>query len=110
MAEFDDLFGGTQSVFNWVQDFEMELGNAAIGHPRFHGARVRFCEEFLREFEGDDELIAQNMRRALAESFYAGGNAARSDALYQQWLATDPQWGWGWIGWADLYHFRPRQR
>jgi len=50
MAEFDDLFGGTQSVFNWVQDFEMELGNAAIGHPRFHGARERFCEEFLREF------------------------------------------------------------
>jgi len=105
MAEFDDLFGGTQSVFNWVQDFEMELGNAAIGHPRFHGARVRFCEEFLREFGGDDELITQNMRRALAESSYAGGNGARSDALYQQWLATDPQWGWGWIGWADLYHF-----
>ncbi len=25
---FDEWFGGTQSVFNWVQDFEMELDNA----------------------------------------------------------------------------------
>ena len=27
---FDEWFAGTQSVFNWVQDFEMELGNAGI--------------------------------------------------------------------------------
>ena len=41
LAEFDDRFGGTQSIFNWVQDFEMALGNAAIAHPQYHEARVR---------------------------------------------------------------------
>ena len=105
LAEFDDLFGGTQSVFNWIQDFEMALGNAAIAHPHYHEARVRVCEEFLREFEPADKLLTQNMQRALAESVYALGDKARSDALYHGWLAEDPQWGWGWIGWADLYYF-----
>ncbi|MFO1498227.1 MAG: SEC-C metal-binding domain-containing protein [Verrucomicrobiota bacterium] len=105
LAEFDDRFGGTQSIFNWVQDFEMALGNAALAHPRYHEARVRVCEEFLREFEAADQLLTQNMRRALAESIYAHGDKARGDALYRGWLAEDPEWGWGWIGWADLYYF-----
>jgi hypothetical protein len=25
--------------------------------------------------------------------------------LYREWLATDPCWGWGWIGWSDCYRF-----
>jgi hypothetical protein len=107
LAEFDDRFGGTQSVFNWIQDFEMGLGNAAIAHPKYHEARVRVCEEFLREFEPADDLLTENMRRALAESVYALGGQARSEVLYRKWLAEDPQWGWGWIGWADLYYFAP---
>jgi len=105
LAEFADRFGGTQSIFNWIQDLEMALGNAGISHPRYHEARVRVCEEFLREFEPADELLTQNLRRALAESVYALGDKARGDALYGEWLAEDPRWGWGWIGWADLYYF-----
>ena len=111
LAEFDDRFGGTQSIFNWIQDFEMELGNAAIDHPKYHETRVRVCEEFLLQFDKVDELTVGNMRRAWAESLYALGDAARSDALFRGWLADDPQWGWGWIGWADLYYFaRPPQQ
>jgi len=108
LAEFDDRFGGTQAIFDWVQDLEMELANAAVDHPRYHAARARFCEEFLREFgeAAAGELIEENMRRAMAESVFAGGDPARSEALYREWLAADPQWGW--IGWADNYFFAPR--
>lgn len=101
LKEFDDSFGGAQCAFNWVQDFEMELGHAAHEAPRFHEVRTRFCEDFLRRFPDTDDLMTENMRRALADSCFGSGDAARGAALYQQWLEADPQWGWGWIGWSD---------
>lgn len=103
---FDRRFRGTQYVSNWVQDFEMELGNAAIDDPRWHAQRIAFCEEFLRRFSAADEHATENMRRALAEAEFGSERGAHGDALYEQWLADDPRWGWGWIGWADNYYLR----
>jgi len=103
LNEFDDSFGGTQCAFNWVQDFEMELGNTAFKVPRFHVLRAQFCEEFLGRFPNGDDLLTENMRCALADSCFGNGDCARGAALYEQWLEADPQWGWGWIGWSDHY-------
>ena len=49
--------------------------------------------------------MTENRRRALAESYFELGNAAKAEALYGEWLKADPQWGWGWIGWSDCYRF-----
>jgi uncharacterized protein YchJ len=100
---FDNRFGGTQSVFNWVQDLEMELGNQARKDPQSHRHRMRVCEEFLGRFVTDDTLLFSNMRRALAESHFGIGDRAGGDLLFQAWLEEDPKWGWGWIGWSDNY-------
>ena len=35
LDEFDDKFGGTQSVLNWVQDLEIELHNAGLKEPDY---------------------------------------------------------------------------
>jgi hypothetical protein len=103
MGEFDDMFAGTQLVSNWTRDLEMALGNAAIKDSRWHERRIRFCDEFLRWFPNEDGLTRENMRRALAESIFGTGDRARGDALFEQWLKDDPQWGWGWIGWSDCH-------
>jgi len=104
LKDFDAAFGGTQCAFNWVQDLEMELGNAARQAPRFHALRLRFCEEFLKRFSDGDDLLTENMRRALAEACFGSGDGPRGDRLYAQWLKEDPQWGWGWVGWSDNYN------
>lgn len=106
LEEFDDRFGGTQSVYNWIQDLEIDLCNAGMSAPRYQAARVRVCEAFLQTFAPDDLLLTQNLRRAMAESIHALGDEARSESMFRGWLAEDPAWGWGWIGWSDLYHFR----
>lgn len=105
IAEFDDRFRGTQSLFNWVQDLESELWNAGLEDQQFLKARIAICEEGLRRFEIDDDLMTQNRRCALAESYYELGETGKADALYREWLHSDPQWGWGWIGWSDCYRF-----
>ncbi len=47
--------------------------------------------------------MTENRRRALAESCFEAGLTERAEELFQSWLADDPGWGWGWIGWADCY-------
>lgn len=105
IQEFDERFGGTQSLFNWIQDLEGELWNAGLEEGQFLTARIALCEEGLRRFRSDDDLMTENRRRALAESYYELGETEKAEALYRKWLDADPCWGWGWIGWSDCYRF-----
>jgi tetratricopeptide (TPR) repeat protein len=103
--EFDDRFGGTQCLHNWVQDLQDELWTAAVIDRQFLTARVAFCEEGLRRFPASDDLMTENRRRALAETYFELGDPAKTDSFYRDWLRADPRWGWGWIGWSDCYRF-----
>jgi hypothetical protein len=110
IQEFDGRFGGSQSLFNWIQDLEGELWNAGLKDRQFLTARVALCEEGLRRFPTDDDLLTENRRRALAESYYELGETDKAEALYRSWLHLDPGWGWGWIGWSDCYRFTRTER
>lgn len=99
----DERFGGLQCFFNWVQDLELELGNAGVENETFHLERIRYCEEFLSRFPDEGPDIVENFRRALAEAHFETGREAAGERLFQEWLAADPTWGWGWIGWCDAY-------
>ncbi len=105
IADFDKRFGGTQSLYNWIQDLENELWNAGLRERQFHSARIALCEEGLRRFRPCDDLMTDNRRRALAESYFELGETEKAEALYREWLDADPCWGWGWIGWSDCYWF-----
>jgi tetratricopeptide (TPR) repeat protein len=105
IREFDDRFSMYQSLFNWSSDLEDALWNAGLEEPEFLRARIAVCEEALRRFPDEDELMVENRRRAVAESYFELGETDKAQALFEQWLSADPRWGWGWIGWADLYFF-----
>jgi hypothetical protein len=104
---FDDRFVITQSLFNWNQDLEQELGNAGLHDPAKLRARIDVGEEFLRRFDDVDDLTAENWRRAIGEAWFWLGETATADELFRQWLESDPQWGYGWIGWASGYLPQP---
>lgn len=105
IGEFDDRFSMYQSLFNWSQDLEDALWSAGREDPEFLRARIAVCEEASRRFLCENELMVENRRRAVAESYFELGEADKAEALFEQWLASDPRWGWGWIGWADLHLF-----
>jgi tetratricopeptide (TPR) repeat protein len=105
IGEFDERFRGSQSLFNWLQDFEAELWNAGLEDRQFLTVRIAVCEEGLRRFRADEDLMTENRRRAMAESYFELGAAEEAEALYRGWLKLDPRWGWGWIGWSDCYQF-----
>ena len=106
---FDQRFRGSQSLFNWIQDLEGVLWNAGLEDRQFLTARIAVCEEGLRRFPAEDELMTENRRRAMAESHFELGESDTAEALYRDWLQADPRWGWGWIGWSDGYGFTRTQ-
>ncbi|NQU21303.1 MAG: SEC-C domain-containing protein [Candidatus Nealsonbacteria bacterium] len=100
LDEFDDRFGGTQSVFNWVQDYEMELHNAGLQEAELLHERISLCETMLDRFP-DGELSIDSFKTALAESHFELGNHNEGERLFRVWLEETPQWGSGWIAWSD---------
>src|SRR5215467_9978593 len=88
---FDERFRGSQSLFNWIQDLEDALWNAGLEDGQFLNARIAVCEEGLRRFPADDELMTENRRRALAESYFELGETSKAEALYRDWLQADPR-------------------
>lgn len=103
LDELDERFGGTQCLFNWVQDFELELANAGVEDESFRRERIRCCKEFFTRFPDADPDLTEGFRRALAESHFETGAEETGERLYREWLEADPTWGWGWIGWSDAY-------
>jgi len=63
------ISGLSQSIFNWCQDFEMELANAGRGDDSFHMKRIKYCQDFCRIFPNSDESIIKKMLNAEAESY-----------------------------------------
>ncbi len=104
---FDDRFGGTQSVYNWASDFDMELHNAGLNDESYTQKRIEFCSEYIKRSEDKKDHNIENMKRAVAESYIDIGRQEEGDTLFEGYLQEDPEWGWGWIGWSDCYWIFP---
>jgi tetratricopeptide (TPR) repeat protein len=106
IGEFDDRFPMTQSLYNWSQDLQDALWNAGLHDHTVLQARIAVCQEALSRFPDEDQLMTENRRRALAESYFDLGQTDKAGELFQSWLAADPRWGFGWVGWATCYFYR----
>jgi hypothetical protein len=105
------VFEGMQSLHNWCQDMEMELGNAGQKDDAFTRKRIAYCREFYQLFPESSVLIIQNMRRVEAESHFDLGECEQGEARFKALIQDYPHSAWGYIGWADMYClFRPNEQ
>ena len=105
LNELDEMFCGTQSIFNWMQDFTQALYDAGLHEPKYLWDRIRVCNDILQLWQRDDRLTLENAQRDLAESYFLLHDTDKAESLFREYLEADPQWGWSWIGWSDCYHF-----
>ena len=94
---FDNEYSWDEMIYNWLQDLEMELWNA-----KYHQERYEYCKKMLNEYEIDDDLITENMSQI----------GMRESAIeeYKKWLADDPTWGMGYVGYAEMYTYLNNQQ
>ncbi|MBI3049213.1 MAG: hypothetical protein HYY76_12980 [Acidobacteria bacterium] len=89
MAATDSVFSRMQSLFNWSQDFELELGNAALDDLRFAALGAEYCRQWLAQFRDEEAVLQVNFTRALASFYSRLGQtqecAATLDVLIEQW-------------------------
>jgi hypothetical protein len=48
--------------------------------------------EGLPRLPAEDDLMTENRRRALAESYFELGETGKAEVLYRDWLHADPRW------------------
>ncbi len=78
LAEADPRNGQVlKDIADWVQDFALDLHNAALDDVRYADAGIELCRKVLAQFPDEDELFHVNFRADLGE-FYAYG-ARRED-------------------------------
>ena len=99
----DEVFDGMQSVYNWCQDFEMELGNAGLEDSAYHGKRIAYCQEFCRFFPETDDSIIENMRRGEGEALFYLGRIEEGEKVFKDLVEQFPESAWAYIGWGDMY-------
>ncbi len=103
LHKLQENYSWTEFILNYVQELEMELGNAALDHSEYAHKRILYCWELLDVLTDQDQLCIENTRRAIAESHHMLGNSTECDRLFEGWLTDHPDWGRGWIGWASCY-------
>ena len=97
ISEVDDI----DFIENYVQDLEQELHNAGIDESIYFEKRIVFCEELIERTK--DELIRNNTRRALADSYASLGKFKEAEEAFEQLVKDEPNWSWGYVGWSDYY-------
>jgi len=81
---------------------EMELGNAGTVDKSYYQKRITYCRE-LCERCGTEQLMQENTRRAIAESYFRMGEHEQGSREFESMIQEDPDIGWAYIGWADCY-------
>lgn len=97
------VFDGMQSLGNWTQDFEMELGNASLQDARWIETGIRFCREFLTQFADEHEHTRGNFIRALAEFLMQAGELKEAQEILLQRLEEHPDDTWTYVALADAW-------
>ena len=81
MDELDYVY----PIDGWLQDYEMELGNAGK-----YEERIEFCQKVLEIFDWQEEDDSC-FRCGIGESLFREGKIAEVYEYYKKWLDEDPQ-------------------
>lgn len=91
VPETETLYGLMESqdyvypIDGWLQDYEMELGNAGN-----YEERIAFCQKILEMFDWQDEDDSC-FQCGIGESLFREGKIEEAYKYYENWLADDPQ-------------------
>ena len=110
MRTIDDavaVFSGTQSLYNWIQDYLIKLQNVAVDQRSYAETGVRFCEEVLAQFPDEDELFLINFRSDMGDLLCLAGETERGERVFLELTRDYPDNAAGYACLADLLGYGP---
>ena len=96
--EIDEQFNGSQSFFNWCQDFEMELVNASIHSKEFAELGVAYLNGFLGFFADEDAMFVNQFKSSLGECYCRCGDQEAGEEVMRELIRQYPDRMVGYLG------------
>lgn len=84
LVEVDEATDFAYELHNWLQDMEMELGNAKENEKR-----ITFCREVLDLFDWEEDS-PDNYMAAIGEALQDLGRVKESNEWFEDWLKKEP--------------------
>ncbi len=103
------VFDGSQVLFNWVQDFALELHNAAVDNARYADTGVQLCEDVLHHFPDETELFRLNFRADLGEFYYLAGRPQDGERVLLNLIRDYPDRAAGYARLSDILAYGARR-
>jgi hypothetical protein len=110
MRTLDDaaaVFSGTQALYNWIQDYLIELQSIAVDQRCYAETGVRLCEEVLAQFPDQSELFLINLRGDMGELLCLAGEPERGERVFLELIRDYPDTAAGYARLADLLGYGP---
>lgn len=88
-------------IGNWANDTTILLKNSGR-----HKDVIAVNEQIIKiqwSTKNDTNLFHENAKRDIADAYADMGETEKAYKLYKEYLASDPLWGWGWIGYYRLF-------
>ena len=103
------VFDGTQGLYNWVQDFALELHNAALHDVRYAEMGIGLCQAVLAQFPDEDELFHVNFRADLGEFYYLADRAKEGERVLLGLIRNYPDHAAGYARFAEILAYGARR-
>lgn len=101
MEDASAVFVGTQSIFNWSQDLELHLSNAAFHDRRYAEIGRQYCHEWRAQFTDERASIQVNFGRSLASFLAELGEIDPAMRVLESLIERWPDDPWGYVALAD---------
>lgn len=82
--KIDSEFNGSQSLFNWCQDFEMALINASIDSKEYAEIGVAYLNEFIACFADENDLFINQFKSSLGECYCRSGDQQTGEKVIRE--------------------------
>lgn len=103
IEDLDESFQGSQSIYNWASDVEVELQNAMRNDKSYAQKLIDFSLEYIEKSKNKNDQNIIGMKRSIAAAYFKMGKSTEGDTIFQELINSDPASPWNWIGWSDQY-------
>lgn len=106
--EATEVFDGVQCLFNWTQDFTLELANASLKAPVYAERGIKYIHELLDQFKDEDENYRTNALADVGDLLFKLGNKTEGTRVFLDLIRDHPHLGIGYCRLSD--HVRATDR
>ena len=98
----EPVFDGADFLFNWLQDFQMELLDAVWGDPSWGERAIEYHHWFLQQFPDVGELTHNNFTLDLAKLYCDTGQYETGEKMLQDFIEKNPANPGGYAFYSDV--------